>query len=135
VYVANGIDSTLSLYTIGAGGTLSPMSPATVPTDVGPEAVAVDATGRYAYVANQADTVSQYTTTDGVPAAMSLGTVQCGVDPQSVTVDRTGRYVYVANEGDNTVSQFTIGAGGSLTVMGSTSVATGSGPYSITTAY
>lgn len=42
-------------------------------------------------------------------------------------------YAYVANYGGNTVSQYTIGAGGALTPMTPATVAAGSNPASIIT--
>jgi DNA-binding beta-propeller fold protein YncE len=53
--------------------------------------------------------------------------------PLSVTVDRSGKYVYVANNGDNTVSQYTIGADGTLTAMSPATVAAGTNPASVST--
>jgi 6-phosphogluconolactonase (cycloisomerase 2 family) len=128
-------DGTVSQYTIDAGGALSAMSPATVATGSRPFSVAVDPTGRYAYVANYTGhTVSQYTIrAGGALSAMSPATV---ADPNrlpvSVTVDPTGRYVYVANDGVD-VSQYTIGPGGALSAMSPATVAAGTKPFSIIT--
>jgi DNA-binding beta-propeller fold protein YncE len=85
--VANFGDSTVSQYTIGAGGALNPMTPATVGTGTGPYSVTVDPTGRNAYVANAGDsTVSQYTIgAGGALSAMSPATVATGGFPRSVT--------------------------------------------------
>jgi 6-phosphogluconolactonase (cycloisomerase 2 family) len=52
-----------------------------------------------------------------------------------VTVDQSGRYVYVANAGDDTISQFTLGANGTLPATSTATVATGAGPDSVVTAY
>ncbi len=133
-YVANHGDSTVSQYTIGAGGALSALTPATVVAGLYPYSVTVDPTGRYAYVANGGDnTVSQYTIgAGGALTAMTPATVGTGVTPVSVTVDPTGRYAYVANSNDNTVSQYTIGAGGALTAMTPATVGAGVVPISVT---
>jgi DNA-binding beta-propeller fold protein YncE len=64
---------------------------------------------------------------------MTPATVGAGNTPLSITVDPTGRYAFVANARDNTVSQYTIGAGGALSVMSPPTVGTGVYPYSITT--
>jgi hypothetical protein len=48
--------------------------------------------------------------------------------PRSVTVDAMGRYVYVVNNVGNTVSQYTIGAGGALTSFGTAPTAGGPSP-------
>ncbi len=150
VYVANGGDDNVSMFTIGAGGKLTEIS--TVAAGSGPFSVTVDPTGRYAYVANRiGDNVSMYTigpngalspvagrACDGISVA---NCVAAGDFPRSVTVDSTGHYVYVANQGGNDVSVYTIGAGGVLSpVTGSACnnvtsvsncVAAGSGPASV----
>lgn len=132
-YVTDNGDDTVSQYSVGAGGALSALSPATVASGVGPDAICVDPTGSYAFVANSGDnTVSQYTLgAGGALVAMNPASIAAGNYPQSITVDPTGRYVYVVDNGDNTVSQYTIGAGGTLTPMSSATVATGGYPQSI----
>ena len=114
-YVSNYGSTTVSQYTIGDDGSLSAMSPATVAAGSNPPAITVDPSGKYAYVANGSTTVSQYTIdSTGHLAAMTPATVAAGSAPASVTVDPSGKYAYVANYGGNTVSQYTIGADGSL---------------------
>jgi len=134
-YVANVNASTVSEYTIGTGGALTPMTPATVTTGTSPVSVTVDPTGKYAYVANLGNaTVSEYTIgTGGALTPMTPATVTTGPGPVSVTVDPTGKYAYVANVGNATVSEYTIGTGGALTPMTPATVTTGSGPVSVTT--
>jgi 6-phosphogluconolactonase (cycloisomerase 2 family) len=65
-----------------------------------------------------------------MPATVST----IGLTPQSITVDASDKYVYMANQGSNSVSQYTIGTGGALTPMSSPTAATGTSPYSVTTA-
>ena len=128
VYVANSGENTISQYTIGSTGALTPKSPATVSSIAGvlnstPSSVVVDPSGKYAYVANSGtDFISQFTVGSGgglVP--MNPPTVQssltAGTAPISVAVDPLGRYVYAANNFDNTVALFTIGTGGKLTFV------------------
>src|SRR6202011_4611787 len=89
-YVANySFTNSVSQYTIGAGGALSAMSPATAGGGAPPYSVTVDPTGRYAYVANRSDnTVSQYTIgAGGALSAMTPATVGAGtttIQPYSV---------------------------------------------------
>ena len=64
---------------------------------------------------------------------MATATVAAGPSPMAVTVDPSGRYAYVANGGGNNVSQYTIGADGSLTAMATATVAAGTYPASVTT--
>jgi 6-phosphogluconolactonase len=145
-YVANytgaPILGNVSQYTIAADGKLEPMSPATVAAGWGPNAIAVDPTGRFAYVANalqysanrsSTNNISQYTIgADGKLTPMSPPTVGAGQQPYSVWVDPSGRFVYVANYWGDTVSQYTIGADGKLTPMTPAAVAAGNGPYCVT---
>ena len=135
VYAADYGGNTVSQFTIGAGGTLSPMTPAMVPAGLQPISVTVDPSGRYLYVANHGDnTVSGYTIgAGGTLTPMAPATAGTGPKPWSVTVDPSGRYVYVVNRGDNTVSGYTIGAGGTLTPMTPATVNTGRYPMSIIT--
>ena len=56
-----------------------------------------------------------------------------GTASSSVTVDPSGRKVYVANQGSDTVSQYSIGATGTLTPLSPPTVSTGPQPISVTT--
>lgn len=132
-YAANYGASVVSQYAIGANGTLTPLSPATVPAGHGPGDIAIDPTGKYAYAANYGGTVSQYTIgDDGRLSSMDKPEVRAGEWATSVTVDPTGRYAYVANFTSNDVSQYIIGNDGSLTPMQPPSVAAGGTPTSVT---
>jgi DNA-binding beta-propeller fold protein YncE len=64
---------------------------------------------------------------------MAIATVAAGTNPLSVTIDPSGKYAYVANQVSNDISQYAIGADGSLTPVASATVAAGGGPVSITT--
>ena len=60
VYVADGIRNTVAQYDVGAGGVLSPKTPATVAAGVTPFGVAVSPDGKSVYVTNANQIVSQY---------------------------------------------------------------------------
>jgi DNA-binding beta-propeller fold protein YncE len=135
---------TISQYTVGTNGALTPMSPATVNTGSPtsrPNSLIVDPTGAYLYVANAGDgTVSHFNI--GASGTLTfVGTVNAGTFPFSVTVDPQGRYAYVANTGSvpnspvvaGTISQYSIGpATGVLTPIGAGSVVAGLGVSSVT---
>jgi DNA-binding beta-propeller fold protein YncE len=134
-----GAGATVSQYTVAADGTLTPNSSATAATGLNPYAIAIDSTGKYAYVTNQgSDTVSQFTLgADGVLTPMSTPSVPCGHLPYGLTIDPSGSHVYVANLGSSntkgtTVSQYRIGAGGALVPMTAPLVTTGKGPLAVT---
>jgi 6-phosphogluconolactonase len=109
---------------------------------VGPAAVAVDATGKFAYVANMGcvdfygdysdGNVSMYTINPTTGALSSIGSqVAAGYCANSVTVDPFGKFAYVANEGcgdtSGGVSMYTINpASGALTSIGDAPCAEGS---------
>src|SRR5216684_3604741 len=123
-YVANGGDfdvfGSVSMYTINATtGALTAIAPGTI--DAGRfAAVAVDPSGKFAYVANaDSNTVSMYTINATTGALTSIGTIGAGTSPSSVAVDPSGKFAYVANEDSNSISMYTIDATtGALTLIG-----------------
>ncbi len=144
VYVA-GADNVLQ-FTIGAGGALTPMATASVAAGTGPNAVAIDPSGHYVYVVNGnydqnainygaapvPGSISQYIIgAGGALTPMGTPSVATGIESFAISVDPTGHYVYVTNGATapnsngstfGTVSQYTIGADGSLTPMTTPSV-------------
>jgi 6-phosphogluconolactonase (cycloisomerase 2 family) len=120
-YVLNDTDATVSMYTVNScTGSLSSMSPSTIPTGVNngfnAEAMVVDPLGRFLYVANlgsnatDAATISMFTIDPhtGVLRPTAPAMVPTGFFPQGITVDPLGKFLYTANSDDNTVSMFTI---------------------------
>ncbi|MWL91579.1 beta-propeller fold lactonase family protein [Cupriavidus sp. SW-Y-13] len=132
VYVTNAGSSAVSQYTIGEGGTLTPISPASVGAVSTPYSVSVDPSGKYAYVAGWGGVVSQYTIgASGALTPMTPANVTAGPQSQAVIVDPSGKYAYAANVGDSTISQYTIGVNGALTPMPTAKFNAGSNPSSI----
>jgi 6-phosphogluconolactonase (cycloisomerase 2 family) len=144
-YAANSGANTVSQYSIGTDGTLSPnpdLAGRDVSAGTSPVSVTVDPSGRYAYVANSGeDSVSAYSIDSGtgvltqiVCAVSCVGdNFSAGTVPVSVTVDPSGRYAYVANSGaSNSVSQYTIGSDGSLGLIGTVSPGVATAPVSVT---
>src|SRR5436190_5846453 len=134
-YVANYGSSNVSQYAIGAGGELSPLSPATVGAGIGPSAVAITPDRRTVYVTNAfSDTVSQYDV-DPQSGALSpkvLATVTAGMYPDGVAVTPDGNYAYVSNGGSGTVSQDTIDRQtGTLSPNTPPSIAAGMTPFGV----
>ena len=110
-YVANLVSdasdpSTISMYTINpTTGMLTPTTPATVPTGLFPQGIAIDPLGRFVYTANSDDSsVSMFTInqTTGVltpttPASVStLIPGELVSKPGFLTVDPTGRFLYLS---------------------------------------
>jgi 6-phosphogluconolactonase len=119
-------------YSVGAAGTLTALSPATIDTDAGARAIAVSPDGKSAYTANfGGNDVTQYTT-DPTTGALSFKfpeNVNAGSGPSAIAV--TGTSAYVANYNDNTLSVYDISANGTLTPSTPATVATAANPDAI----
>ena len=125
-----GLAGSVSAYAINATtGALGLIGTIAAGTD--PVSVAVDPSGKFAYVTNSgSNDVSMYTIDATTGALASMGTIAAGADPVSVAVDPSGKFAYVTNFGSNDVSMYTINSTtGSLTVIGMT--AAGLSPASI----
>jgi len=88
VYVANRGSSTVSIYAIGANGSLTASTPSFVPSQNAPQSIAMTTVAAqlvplYAYAANEGDdSVSEYTLgSDGSLAPMSTAAVATGSGP------------------------------------------------------
>ena len=116
-----GVSGGVSGYLIDATtGALTPIAGSPFASGRGPESVAVDPSGRFAYVANFVDnSVSGYTINSTTGALMPLpGSPFPASFPVSVAVDPTGRFAYVASFARGSVSGYTISANtGALTLI------------------
>ena len=97
--------------------------------------MAVDPTGRFAYVANaNSANVSGYTINaiTGALTPIFGSPFATGAAPSSVAVDPTGRFAYVANGNSANVSGYTISAAtGALTPIFGSPFAAGAAPSSV----
>jgi 6-phosphogluconolactonase len=128
--VTPGLAGSVSAYAINATtGALT--SVGTIATGTDPGSIAVDPSGKFAYVTNSgSNDVSMYTIDATTGALGSIGTIAAGTDPVSVAVDPSGKFAYVTNFSSNDVSMYTINATtGSLTLLGT--IAAGLSPSSI----
>lgn len=104
----------VSMYTINSTtGTLTSVGPPVTTGDFGADSVAVDPSGKFAYVGNwgegdTAGSVSMYTINSTTGALVFTGSIVAPCEPPpspgscapwSVAVHPSGRFVYVANEG------------------------------------
>jgi 6-phosphogluconolactonase (cycloisomerase 2 family) len=132
-YVANGgcpdnFPGNVSMYKIdGTSGALTSIGPP-VPADFGPNAITVDPSGKFVYVANDGaievtgGSESIYTIDPTTGALTSIGTIQApcapppspgSCTPYSIAVHPSGKFAYVANEGGfapTSISMYTINA-------------------------
>jgi 6-phosphogluconolactonase len=76
---------------------------------VSPESVAVDPTGKFAYVANSTtDNVSMYTVNTTTGILTPNGMIAAGSNPVSIVVHPSGKFVYVANDTEIFTSNLSI---------------------------
>jgi 6-phosphogluconolactonase (cycloisomerase 2 family) len=130
-YVLNQGDGTIGQYAIGSDGALTAVGTATTSTNA--VTMALDPSGRYAYVSIFTGSIWQYAIGPDGSFTQKSSTSSGGLsNPGAVAVDPTGKYVYVANvNGVKTVSQYTIGTDGALTSMSPATAPTGTGPVAI----
>jgi 6-phosphogluconolactonase (cycloisomerase 2 family) len=132
LYVANSGDATLSQFSIGSGGQLTPLTPATVPA--GTEPVSMAASGGQVYVANSGGAVptgmasiSQFSRgADGTLTPLNPAAVSAGASPVAIAIDQTIApfgTAFVMSDCDGSlcvgsITPFAVGAGGELTAIG-----------------
>jgi len=133
LYVANTADDNLAQFS-GVGGSLTPLSPATVTTGVAPVSIAAGAAGLYVLnsgAPGAVGSVSQYTEADdGTLTATNFESVAAGTNPSVLALDDSYPLAYVLSNCDGTqclgsIRAFSVGAGGALTDTGKV-VTTGS---------
>jgi 6-phosphogluconolactonase (cycloisomerase 2 family) len=136
-YVTNQGEDAVGQFAIGAGESLSPLSPATIASGVGPQGVAVTPSGTSVYVTNSGEsTVSQYNVNPktGALSAKTPATVATGEGPlhPGVAVSPDGKSAYVTNSNEDTVSQYdTNPTTGALSPKTPATIATGAQPVGI----
>ena len=137
VYVTNEGSNNISAYSIDAtSGALTPVAGSPFGTDSGPNAVAGNVTGTFAFVANQnypngSGSVSVYSI-DATSGALTPVTGSpfgdADGEPYGLAVDPTGKFAYVTNLFSNNVSAYTIDAtSGALTPVAGSPFATAGG--------
>jgi trimeric autotransporter adhesin len=141
VYVPNHAAGTVSQYVIGAGGALTPIA-AAVASGTGAWSITIDSAGSNAYVANaDANSVSHFTI-DPASGALTLVNalgLPALTGPTSVAIDPSGLFAYISDRGpvaspQTTISQCSIAADGSLTLLTPPIAPAGTAPAAIITA-
>jgi 6-phosphogluconolactonase (cycloisomerase 2 family) len=128
VYVTNDFPSTVSAYSIGSNGALTPVPGSPFAAGGFPSSVAVDPTSKFAYVAGT-NTVSAYSIASNGALTPVPGSPFAAPGAASVAVDPTGKFAYVA--GTSNVSAYSIGSNGTLTPVPGSPFAAGSIPSSV----
>ncbi len=149
-YVTNGENGTVNQFTIDATGELTSMSTTVVDPSasagVQPNAIAIDPTGKYAYVCCQIGNgtsngiVAQYNINQTTGALEPNGTVPTASSSYTAPFDikvastTSGEYVYVTNFDDSTVWEYSVNSDGTLSSIGTASVSSATGAAAITIA-
>lgn len=137
LYIArSGTNGGVAVYSIGSGGSLTPVTGSPFAAGNGTFSVTLDSTGTYVYAANRTDnTISGYTI---VPSTTVLGLsltalggspYTSGSGVQSIGIDSTNKYllaVAVGGAPDLTMYSFDVAVPGKLVTA--TSIATGVDP-------
>jgi probable HAF family extracellular repeat protein len=114
-------------------GGLTPLPGSPFSAGATASAIAIDPSGRFAYVANfQANSVSAFKIDQGTGGLLPIASYAAGSAPDTVTVDPLGKFVYVANLSSNDVSGYAINQGtGALTSITGSPFPTGTYPKSL----
>ena len=136
VYVVNSVGNTISEYSIGPDGALSPLPTPTIATGILPSFGTTDVNG-HLYVANQGppQTVSGYSIDSGTGQLTSVGAdtpVSGATFTINVITDPTGKYLYVLDSPTTPGQVFAYNLNTSTGVIGSqigTAQPTGSSPF------
>jgi len=121
LYVTNSTANTISGYSIGSDGGLTPLvlSAAQFTTLSTPAIPAIDPTGQFLYVPNNgASTVTAFSITAGTGALTRIGATDIGTNlnvPFEAVTNPAGNFLFVSNSGNGTVAAFSIGGTGALT--------------------
>jgi DNA-binding beta-propeller fold protein YncE len=118
---------TVSQYSIGADGTLTPLSPASVTTTAGPLQIAVSPDGKNAYVASDGGGPNGNVTEYSIAADGTLHQIGTLNDPNfnfpsGVAVSPDGTSVYVADQESGSIFEFNRASDGTLTAKSTGSV-------------
>jgi DNA-binding beta-propeller fold protein YncE len=145
VFVANRDDNTISAYTVNSDGSLTaPCSTtncnavAAGPVAGTPLALAVDPSGKFLFVANQAnqalfpppntaDTVAVFSI-NGTTLTSVGSFASTGNGPAALVASPTGNFLYVANQFTSTVSILSYDSAGNLTQDATSPITVGTNP-------
>ena len=97
LYVSNLLSASISQYSVGSTGTLTPLNPTYAATGVGPIGVAIDPNGRFLYDVNYySNTISAFSIASGKLTAVGSA-LATGSSPICGVLDPTGRFVFAGN--------------------------------------
>ncbi|MGH3243274.1 MAG: beta-propeller fold lactonase family protein [Spirillospora sp.] len=99
VYTANGGDGTISAYTVGEDGKLSPLGKPVSVKGQGPFGIAIAPNGKTLYTANldSGDVSSLSINAYGIPEPIGKPILTGAPEPRTVSASADGRFVYVSH--------------------------------------
>lgn len=123
LYVAGGASNSISGFSIGSDGALSPIAcgeeGCATGADTEPTTLTISPNGRFLFVANGA---AESVSTFAIGASGGLSRVECanshcstGSHAAGMAMTPGGHYLYVANAGKNTITIFSVDSSGALT--------------------
>ncbi len=133
VYATDFASGNVLGYTVGSSGALTALTGSPFPAGNQPDAVVVDPSYPFVYVANSLDsTVTAYSMSSG--ALTRIGDYATGVQPVAIGVDpSTNHFLYTLNFLNNTVSDFELSiTAGTLLVAQDSPYATSAQPTAVT---
>jgi len=128
LYVSDGASGTISIFSIGASGTLTEIAPAlSIGAGATVAGITIDSKGQFLYAADSANNkIASFSIAAGGGLSPVAGSpFAAGTKPVAVAVDSTASFLYAANQGSNNVSAFKINAGALTEISGS--------PYAVIT--
>jgi 6-phosphogluconolactonase len=127
LYVANSGSVDISAFSIGSNGLLTSVGS---PTSIGmtPDNMALSSSG-ILYVtgsttegAGSIGLVEAFTLSNGTLTQLSSSPFITGTSPYGLAITPSGGFLYTGNNTDDSISEFTIGTGGSLTQLASSPI-------------
>jgi 6-phosphogluconolactonase (cycloisomerase 2 family) len=142
LYVANVGNATISAFRLDSStGALAHVVGSPFSVGVNLYGIAVDPSGKFLYTADSSDNkVTLYSIDAATGAIVKTSRISARKAPGAIAfssgsapVTYTPKAVYVANSWGNSISQFTVGADGSLSAMAPATVGTGATPVALAT--
>jgi 6-phosphogluconolactonase (cycloisomerase 2 family) len=128
IYVSNGASGTISMFSVGASGTLTEIAPAlSIGAGATVAGIVIDPKGQFLYAADSANNkIASFSIAAGGGLTPVAGSpFAAGTKPVAVAVDANSSFLYAANQGSNNVSAFKISGGALTEISGS--------PYAVVT--
>ena len=121
----NAVHSAPISTTDGTLGTVSTVTGVGAVAGSGPEFIAIDRQGKFAFVVADDNMLYAFSINQTSGTLTLLTTYPTGVGPLAVTVDPSNKFVYTADFGDNTISVFTLNSTTGALTAGTTKTITG----------